>query len=71
MIEYWEKYVAAAGWKIMESRFPTDFTYVVHKATGQMVYIEFDHDEEDPTSLEFQIIRALTTKVIKRGKVVK
>jgi hypothetical protein len=71
MTEYWEELLASAGWRIIESQFPTDFAYVVHKATGQMIYIEFENDEEDPTSLEFQIIRALTSKVVKRGKVIK
>ena len=69
MTDCWEETLAAAGWKIIETKFTRDFAYVVHKATGQMMYIEFQNDEEDPTSLEFQIVRALTSKVIKRGKV--
>ena len=71
MTEYWEEILAAAGWRIIETKSTFDFAYVVHKATGQMMYIEFQNDEEHPTSLEFQILRALTSKVIKRGKVVK
>ena len=69
MTDYWLKTLERAGWSGVAHDNDDVFIYVVHKETGQIVYIEFEDDEDDPTSDSFQIVKALTSKVVKNGKV--
>ena len=69
MLDYWSKTLETAGWSAVAHDLDDVFIYVVHKQTGQIVYIEFEGDEDDPVSDLFQIVKALTSKVVKNGKV--
>ena len=68
MIDYWAKTLNAAGWTAITHDLDDVFIHVVHQQTGQIVYIEFEGDDDDPTSDLFQIVKALTSKVVKNGK---
>ena len=70
MTDYWSKTLETAGWTAVTHDLDDVFIHVVHKQTGQIVYIEFEGDEDDPVSDIFQIVEALTTKVVKNRKVV-
>ena len=69
MIDYWAKTLETAGWTAVTHDLDDVFIHVVHKQTGQIVYIEFEGDEDDPASDLFQIVEALTSKVVKNRKV--
>ena len=69
MADYWSKTLDTAGWTAVTHDLDDVFIHVVHKQTGQIVYIEFEGDEDDPASDLFQIVKALTSKIVKNGKV--
>ena len=60
-----------AGWTLLyEKPYEDHWVYAMHKATGQIVFVQFSDDQDDPVSKSFQIIEALTTKqVIDRKEV--
>jgi len=68
MTEYWELILEKAGWTLLQGQFGDVFAYAVHKATGQIVYIEFDDDDDDPVGAIFQTVEALITKQFKNRK---
>ena len=68
MNEYYESVLEEAGWTLLRSQFGELFAYAVHRATGQIVYIEFDNDDDDPVGAVFETVEALTTKQFKNRK---
>ncbi len=68
MSEYFESVLEEAGWTLLQGQFGDVFAHAVHKATGQIVYIEFEEDDDDPVGTMYQTVEALTTKQIKNRK---
>jgi len=68
MSEYYESVLKEAGWTLLQGQFGEMFAHAVHKTTGQIVYIEFDADDDDPVGAVFETVEALTTKQFKNRK---
>ena len=71
MTPHHKSIIEKAGWTLIyEKPYEDHWVHAMHKATGQIVYVQFDDDQDDPVSKSFQIVEALITRrVIDREEV--
>lgn len=63
--EQHSKVLSDAGWTLHLIKPELSHGYVVHQATGQIVYIEFEDETDDDDDRKWEAITALITKHLK------